>query len=67
MLYYSTVILGFTSVRTEEKKKIDFEVSHVEVILIIIIIIIIEYILTYLFKTVSTPRFGNERKKHCEL
>ena len=64
MLYYSTVILGFTSVRTEEKKTIDFEVSHVEVILIIIII---EYILTYLFKTVSTPRFGNERNNNCEL
>ena len=67
MLYYSTVILGFTSLRTEEKKKIDFEVSHVKVILIIIIFIIIECILTYLFKTVPTPRFGNERKKHCEL
>ena len=37
MLYYSTVFLGFTSVTTEERKKIDFEVSHLEVILPVLV------------------------------
>ena len=38
MLYYSTlIILGFTSVTTEEKKKFDFEVSHLEVILLVLV------------------------------
>ena len=32
-------ILGFTSVTTEEKKKIDFEVSHLEVILLHVVLI----------------------------
>ena len=37
MLYYSTVFLGFTSVTTEEKKKFDFEVSNLEVILPVLV------------------------------